>query len=91
MAERSSPSRPLSSAPLTLPQSLEIERAVLGALQHAPDVGTALARLEPPDFASKGHRVQLDKPGDSRSEARHEGCRPLNRWIGPVDTRGAWV
>ena len=59
MAKRSSPSRPLSSAPLTLPQSLEIERAVLGALQHAPDVGTALARLEARDFASEGHRTIL--------------------------------
>ena len=59
LAKRRPPSPPSSARPLTPPQSPEIERAVLGALQHAPEVGRALARLEARDFASEGHGTIL--------------------------------
>ncbi|MCP4203756.1 MAG: AAA family ATPase [bacterium] len=42
---------------LELPESPELERAVLGGLQHADDIGATLARLEPADFASECHRT----------------------------------
>lgn len=54
---RRAPSRHSSSRTLNLPESPELERAVLGSLQHAADVGAALALLEARDFASPTHRT----------------------------------
>ena len=71
MAKRRPPSPPSSPRPLTLPRSLEIERAVLGALQHAPDVGTALARLEARDFASEGQGTILRAIEALDAQERH--------------------
>ena len=57
--QRRSQPDPHFRGPLKLPDSPELERAVLGGLQHAPDVGTALSRLEADDFVSECHRTIL--------------------------------
>ena len=57
--QRRSQPDPHFRGPLKLPYSPELERAVLGGLQHAPDVGTALSRLEADDFVSECHRTIL--------------------------------
>ena len=68
--KRRSPARPQIRGHLTLPESPELERSVLGGLQHAADVGAALARLEANDFASQGHRTILRAIRDLAAQGR---------------------